>query len=58
LMDGEENPFGNCPVEIVDPPEAPRESACNKDLDERECIAAGGEWKEGMAAPYCACPEE
>jgi hypothetical protein len=58
LLDGEENPFGNCPVEIVDPPEAPRESACNKDLDERECIAAGGEWKEGMAAPYCACPEE
>jgi hypothetical protein len=58
LMDGEENPFGNCPVEIVDPPEAPRESACNKDLDERECIAAGGEWVEGRTASYCACPEE
>lgn len=57
LMDGDENPFGNCPVEIIDPPEAPRESACNKDLDERQCIAAGGEWKEGLAAPYCACPE-
>jgi CSLREA domain-containing protein len=57
LMGGDENPFGNCPVEIVDPPEAPRESACSSDLDERECIAAGGEWTEGMAAPYCACPE-
>ncbi len=58
LMDGEENPFGNCPVEIIDPPEAPREGTCSADLNQRECIAAGGEWKEGMAAPYCACPEE
>jgi hypothetical protein len=57
LMEGEENPFGNCPVEIIDPPEAPPASACDKDLDERQCIAAGGEWKEGLAAPYCACPE-
>ncbi len=58
LMAGDENPFGNCPVKIIDPPEALRESACNADLVERECIAAGGEWVEGMAAPYCACPEE
>jgi len=57
LMGGDENPFGNCPLEIVDPPQAPRESACRTDLDERACIVAGGEWKEGMAAPYCACPE-
>jgi len=57
LMDGPENPFGTCNVEIIDPPEAPRESACSADLDERSCIAAGGEWAAGMAAPYCACPE-
>ncbi len=57
LMGGDENPFGNCPVEIVDPPGAPPVSACSSDLDERACIAAGGEWTEGMAAPYCACPE-
>ncbi len=57
LMNGPENPFGTCPVEIIDPSEAPRESACNADLDERSCIAAGGEWVVGIA-PRCICPEE
>jgi len=57
LMDGPENPFGTCNVEIIDPPEAPRDDTCNADLDQRECIAAGGKWTEGMAAPYCTCPE-
>ncbi len=56
LMSGDENPFGNCPVEIVDPPEAPREGACTRDMDQRTCIAAGGEWIVG-AAPHCVCPE-
>ncbi len=58
LMGGDENPFGNCPLEIVDPPEAPAGSACSAELDERACIAAGGEWAAGIAAPHCACPEE
>jgi CSLREA domain-containing protein len=57
LMGGEENPFGSCPVEIVDPPQAPRESTCRTDLDERGCIAAGGEWIVGDTT-YCDCPEE
>jgi hypothetical protein len=54
LMDGPENPLGTCPVEIVDPPE---EDACRGDLDERACIAAGGEWAAGVNPP-CICPEE
>jgi hypothetical protein len=57
LMDGEENPFGNCPVEIINPPEPVPESTCNMNLDEKSCVAAGGKWGDGMAAPYCVCPE-
>jgi CSLREA domain-containing protein len=57
LMGGDENPFGNCPVEIVDPPETPPMSACTRDMDQRACIAAGGEWIVGDTT-YCDCPEE
>ncbi|NIS83299.1 MAG: CSLREA domain-containing protein [Anaerolineales bacterium] len=57
LLDGPENPFGTCDVEIIDPPEAPREPACQQDLDEESCIAAGGEWIVGVA-PSCKCPED
>jgi hypothetical protein len=54
LMGGPENPLGNCPVKLVDPPE---ETACRPDLDERACIAAGGEWAAGVNPP-CICPAE
>jgi hypothetical protein len=56
-MDGEENPYGNCRLEIIDPAEAPPGSACSSELDQRECIAAGGEWVQGAASSICACPE-
>jgi hypothetical protein len=54
LMGGPENPLGTCGVELVDPP---AEDACQGDLDERACIAAGGEWAAGVAPP-CICPDE
>jgi CSLREA domain-containing protein len=39
------------------PTEPPPEEACNESLDQRACIASGGEWVVGTAA-YCSCPEE
>ena len=55
LLTGPENPWGTCNVDLIDPPDKP--SACQNDLNEEQCIAAGGRWVVG-AAPYCACPEE
>jgi CSLREA domain-containing protein len=57
MMDGDRNPCGNCPVEIVDPPAAPVSNACSADMDESRCTAAGGEWVVG-ATRYCKCPQE
>ncbi len=55
LLTGPENPWGTCNVDLIDPPDKP--SVCQSDLNEEQCIAAGGEWVVG-AAPYCICPEE
>lgn len=55
LLDGPENPYGTCDVRITDPPEKPSELTCQRDLDEENCIAAGGEWVVGIA-PICHCP--
>ncbi len=53
LLDGPENPFGNCNVPIIDP--AP---ACTPELDEAACILAGGQMSETRTTgPYCDCPE-
>lgn len=59
LMGGPENPFGTCRVEIIDPPEPVREPTgeCHGKLDERSCIAAGGEYAAGVSPP-CICPKE
>jgi len=57
LMGGDENPFGNCPVEIVDPPAAPAFSARTRDMDQRTCTAVGGESVVGETT--CRdCPDE
>ena len=41
-------------VEIAPPPPAP--PACNADLDEAACAAAGGAYYHGANAEYCICP--
>jgi len=56
LLDGPANPWGECGVPIVDPPQptATPTSACNRELDPRACLAAGGEWVNESS--YCSCP--
>jgi len=54
-LDGPENPLGTCGVQLVNPPEPPEELICRSDMNEGECVAAGGQWVVG-AAPYCLCP--
>jgi len=54
-LDGPENPLGTCGVQLVEPPDAPEVLVCRSNLNETDCIAAGGEWVVGMA-PYCLCP--
>jgi CSLREA domain-containing protein len=52
LLDGPDNPFGDCDVAIIDPPQA-----CTEDLDEEACIASGGVWSQGFTDRlYCICP--
>jgi hypothetical protein len=57
VLIGEENPFGECDVPILDPPEKPSAPACHRELSEEDCIAAGGEWVSALAN-YCNCPED
>jgi CSLREA domain-containing protein len=57
LMSGEENPYGECDVPVLDPPEKPSAPACHRELSEEDCIAAGGEWVSALAN-YCNCPED
>lgn len=57
LLDGPENPWGECGVPIVDPPQptptATATAACTRELDPRACSAVGGEWTEREG---CNCP--
>ncbi len=59
LLDGPENPYGNCDVSVIDPPPPPTSTprACTMDLDEEACIASGGLWSEGFTGRlHCICP--
>ena len=56
-MDGEENPLGSCKIDLIDPAEP--SPVCSSDLDEEQCVAAGGEYISATMAgePRCVCPE-
>ncbi len=59
LLDGPENPYGECDISVIDPlaPPTATPQICSEDLDEEACIASGGLWSEGFTDRlYCICP--
>ncbi len=59
LLDGPENPYGNCDVPVIDPPPPPTATPqiCSEDLDEEDCVASGGVWSQGFTDRlHCMCP--
>lgn len=56
LLEGPENPWGDCNVPLNDPA-TPLPPVCSQDLDQDTCEDSGGKWSAGAAAaPHCVCP--